>query len=192
MKTKIGKQNVINLSIAFEKKDPLYRKCTWADISLDLDKWDLYAHTDVGDYHYSGWVPEQGRTFLDYMISTVRDSEYILSKVSNRSEFSLEQTKDLILSIYGDDMTKAQKYWLNSLGKYRPCFSGSEFEEEMKASGLFDDWRDKWELPQYDYPVCAKTFAEILSTVVRDELIKYRDSLKESLMIEDEADKERD
>ena len=179
MKTKICKPNVINLNISFEKGDPLYRKCTWADISLDLDKWDLHAHTDVGDYHYSGWKPEENRSFLDFMISTAKDSEYILSKVSNRSEFSLEQTKELILNLYGDDMTKQQKDWVNNLGKYFLCFDGSDFEAKMKASGLFDDWRDKWELPQHDYPTCAKTFAEILKTVVRDELIKYRDSKKE-------------
>ena len=47
----------------------------------------------------------------------------------------------------------------------------------MKASGLFKDWMDLWELPQYDYPISAKTFAEILKTVVRDALNDYKNSL---------------
>lgn len=174
MKVDIVKPNVIHFNLRYEPKDEIFRKCNFLRAALDLDNWSLEVNSDVGYYHYK-WAPEQNRTFLDYMIETSRDSDYLLNKMSNRSEFSLDDTIKLIYDYYGDELDQKQKRWLEN-ANHSYGVTGEEFLNAMRASGLFK-WHDLWELPQYDYPNCAKTFAEIVRTDLRKVMIEYRDSM---------------
>lgn len=173
MRVNFQKEKIVTLNIRLELGDPLYHKCESADLTLNLDKWRMDAHTDIGSFSYR-WAPEQKRNFLDFLIGLKNDGQYLLSKISNRTEFSLNETKYLILDLYEDEMTKAQKEWV----KGAQAYDGQEFITNMRNSGLFNDWRDLWELPQYDYPQNAKNFVELFSTVIADALTDYKKSLE--------------
>ena len=176
MKISFQKENIINLSIRLEMGDPLYQKCEYADLTINLDKWRFSAHTDIGDFSYRWMVElsEQYHDFLDYLIKLKNAKGYLLSKISNKTESSLSKTKDILFDLYEDEMDPEQKEWVKNVRAY----SGSEFETVMKESGLFDDWRDLWEFPQYDYPQNAKNFVELFSAVIADVLTDYKKSME--------------
>lgn len=168
MKCEIIKPNTLDIMVKPDKEDDWYTKCLWLRISFDLDNWSMNCNSDCGDYAYS-WCVESGkRSFLELMAQI--NESYLLGKVSRETKFDRTATLDQLTDYVGEEeLTDEQKEWINEC-----CSSsGEEFINELDESGLFDDLCDTWELPQYDYPNGAKTFAMIFTEIIQPRIKEY-------------------
>ena len=83
--------NIRQFYLTQEKSDKDYGSCLWAKITFDLTEYTMLAESDCGNYTY-GWVPTpQIESFLHLMCRV--DEDYLLGKISNESEFYLEESK---------------------------------------------------------------------------------------------------
>lgn len=92
MKVQVIRPNVEKFRIRFERSDPDYFKCTWADILIDYDRYAITAQTDCGDYSYR-WPITPGESFQKLCLRMLGDEEYLLEKFSDRREFRLDESK---------------------------------------------------------------------------------------------------
>ena len=73
------------------KTDEEYTSCMWAKFVFDCDNGTLNISSDAGDYSYR-WGHNEYEDFM-HLMSRV-DKEYLLNKLSSRSVFLLEESKE--------------------------------------------------------------------------------------------------
>lgn len=136
--------------------EPDYMCCTWGVIYLDFDKGILCAATDTGDYAYR-W-PERGRDFMRLMIDVlIQDDEYLLKKISVRTEFDLEESKLLVKDYFGDDDDPETEEFLNKVTEIE-AYSADDFTSALDDLGC----TDSWEYVFMTYPPQATFFVELM------------------------------
>ena len=167
MKVEINKPDTIQFNVTLEKEDELHISCMWARITFDNKNWSMMAQSDCGDYSYS-WRPEKERKFLELMQQI--DGEYLLGKVSSRSRFDEEKSKNRIIEyvIQDEDVERLEK-------EIKEINSGSseEFMREIEEIEGLENWPDLWEFLVHDYPRSAKTFCRIFTECIQPEIRKY-------------------
>lgn len=94
MKVKIETPNTVMFDVRFEQGDEYRNRCAYHTITFDLDRWVMNARTDNGNYSYGWSIETGGRTFLELMQKI--DKDYLLRKVSDCSEFNIEESKERI------------------------------------------------------------------------------------------------
>lgn len=90
MRVEKVKPNVIIYGLYPNKDDEEYHMCMWARFSFDCDNGRLNINSDAGDYSY-GWGHNEHEEFM-HLMSRV-NKEYLLDKISGRSEFNIEKSK---------------------------------------------------------------------------------------------------
>lgn len=170
MQISIEQPQILQIKLKAEPGDSICGKCQWMIINFDLKNWSMNASGDVGNYQYS-WAVENGdRSFLELMCEL--DQEYLLYKVADKTIFSVKDTIDTIKFNY--DLTKKQKEFFDNFEK-KYSVDREGFNMVLSDSGLFDRQfvSDIWECMEYDYSTNAKIFAEIFTTIIKDEIKKY-------------------
>lgn len=170
MNVSIDRPQILQIKIEADPGDSISGKCQWMIINFDLKNWSMNASGDNGNYQYSWAVENSGRSFLELMCEL--DKEYLLCKVADKTVFSVKDTINNIK--YNYDLTKKQEEFLDNFErKYSVDREG--FNMVLSDSGLFDRQfvSDIWECMEYDYSTNAKIFAEIFTTIIRDEIKKY-------------------
>ena len=174
MRVEIEKPNTIMFKIYPDENDEWYTRCLWARVTFDLANWSLSVQSDCGDYSYSWCVEAGDRTFLQLM--AIIDKDYLLSKVSSRSRFDLESTKENVSEWIRDDedlYTEERNRILAEVEKIEEYSDGQQFLRELEDIEGMENFYDLWECIVYDYPTSAKTFAEIFKEVIQPEIKKY-------------------
>lgn len=174
MRVEIEKPNTIVFKVYPDKTDEMYTKCLWARFLFDLANWSLMAQSDCGDYSYSWKVEKGGRTFLEFM--TVIDEEYLLNKISSRSCFNADSTKQNVIAWVCEDesLSKEEKNRIVSeITEIEVCLDGQLFLQELEDIEGMDNFCDLWECLDYEYPLCAKTFVWIFKEIVQPQIAKY-------------------
>jgi len=167
MKVEVNKPDTIQFYVYLEKEDELHTSCIWARITFDNENWSMMAQSDCGDYSYS-WVPEKDRTFLQLMQQI--DEEYLLGKISDRTRFDEEASKENLISWISSEIDAER---LIAEIKEIRAGSGDEFLHEVEEISGMDDFTDLWECLESDYPQSAKTFCRIFTECVQPEIRKY-------------------
>lgn len=162
MNVTVIKPNVTEYRIRTEPGDAIHTRCMWANILLNHDTYTISAQTDCGDYSYR-WPATKDESFRDLLLRALRDEEYLLSKFSERSRFSLEETKQLFLESNGlldpecpgDPIVQA----------VREIDANTEAEWIEQMNDLhYDD--APWDYIVREYPAQAYTFVRLLTSVI--------------------------
>lgn len=100
MKIKEISPNIKQYSLIHEDSDKVY--CSWMDIKLDLDKYELQIMGDCGNYNHRWTATPDSESFVELLIRINGDVDYLLSKISAKNKFkcdeSIKETVDCILS----------------------------------------------------------------------------------------------
>lgn len=174
MRVEIERPNTIMFKVYPDKTDERYTKCLWARFTFDLANWSMTAQSDCGDYSYSWCVEKGGRTFLQLM--TVIEKDYLLGKISSRSRFDVESTKQTVIEWVREDedlSPEEQNRIISEINEIEKYADGQEFLRELEDIDGMDNFCDLWECLDYDYPASAKTFVEIFKEIVQPEIRKY-------------------
>lgn len=86
---------VITYRLTPNRSDSEYCMCKWAKFIFDCDDSKLSIKSDVGDYSY-GWGYDEQEDFMHLMGRV--DAEYLLDKISNRTVFNIEKSKERTIS----------------------------------------------------------------------------------------------
>lgn len=168
MQVEIRKPDTIQFYIRMDKEDELRKQCMWARVTFDNKNWSMMAQSDAGDYSYSWCVESGGRTFLELMQQI--DSYYLLSKISDRTVFDLEETKKTVIDWISDD--EQSERMIKEIYSINTC-SKREFMNYLDDIDGMEEYSDLWECIQTDYPSGAKVFARVFTEVIQQEIRKY-------------------
>ena len=169
MEIKITNPRIVRVSYLPDRTDARYRECTWAYFDFDPDNWMMNIQSDAGDYAYR-WNVEKDRTFLAFI--TKIDGDYLLRKISRRTEVDIDATKerlrDCLEDMEYDDVDDAMEA-LDSMLEDLCC----ESEDFVKYA--IDEWNneenldicDAWDYVSVDYPNDAKKIARIFEDHIR-------------------------
>ena len=157
----VEKPKITKFKIRMERGDELYRQCIWADIILDHDSYSISAQTDCGNYAYR-WSKTPDESFANLCLRMLRHEEYLLNKFSDRTEFDLEGSRDLVLIYYDEPeiMDQIKNIYAN------------DAHEWIELLGEIEEVSEPYEYVVMDYPHAAKIFVSILANVVYPELMK--------------------
>lgn len=173
MEVKIEKPNILQILVRPDKTEELYSKCMWLRITFDLDNWSMNCQSDCGNYSY-GWAVEKERTFLKLM--TQIDKQYLLGKVSNRTQFDVKASKENIVNwVYMDeDLTPEERdAKIEAINDIENYSDEQEFFRELEEIDGISEYADLWEVLESDYPTSAKTFVEIFETIIQPKIKEY-------------------
>lgn len=167
MKVSIIHPNAEKFRIRFERSDPDYVKCTWADILIDHDAYAITAQTDCGDYSYR-WSITPSESFRDLCLRMLRDEEYLLEKFSDRTEFSLDESKLLFADYHPDPKDKSDVQAVNAF----EADTEEAWISALEAIGI----SEPWEYIVMEYPPRAVTFVRMLKNIVLPEMRKEHEN----------------
>lgn len=171
-KVNFEKRNIITLAFRQEKADPDYGTCLWADFYFDLDSYALSISSDCGDYAYS-WTPTPNtESFMDLMRRI--NKYYLRNKISEESEFMLEESKrDTISNLETymfdcvEDKGKAEDE-INDIDFSNENIFYREVDEILDRYGIVDTF--KLIAAVCDYPAGALKIVEIFEKYVQPAL----------------------
>lgn len=155
--------NIEKFQIRMDRNDPYYGKCMWADILIDYDNYSILALTDCGNYSYR-WPVSKFETFRELCLRMLDDEEYLLSKFSKQSEFSIEESRLLFADLHKDD---EQAYLISKINDMYAC-TAEEWVEALESHGV----DDAWDYVVKEYPRDAVTFVYLLKNIVLPEMRK--------------------
>ena len=162
MNVTVIRPNVTEYRIRTEPGDAIHTRCMWANIQINHDTYTISAQTDCGDYSYR-WPATKGESFRDLLLRALRDEEYLLSKFSERTRFSLEETKRLFLD--NQDLNRDDPDDLAIIAAIEANESSTEEEWVRSIRGAhLDD--EPWDYIVREYPAQAYTFVRLLSSVI--------------------------
>lgn len=162
MNVTVIKPNVTEYRIRTEPGDAIHTRCMWANILLNHDTHSICAQTDCGDYSYR-WAVTKDESFHALCLRILGDEEYLLSKFSERTRFSLEETKRLFLESNG--LLDPECPGDPIVRSIREIDASTEAEWIEQVRDLhFDD--EPWDYIVRDYPAQAYTFVHLLSSVI--------------------------
>ncbi|MBR6982102.1 MAG: hypothetical protein IKH75_00990 [Ruminococcus sp.] len=169
MEIKFTNPRIVRVSYLPDCNDERYRECTWAHFDFDPDNWMLNIQSDAGDYAYR-WNVEKDRKFLVFMSKI--DGEYLLRKISRRTEVDIERTKERLRDcltdmeyVDVDDAMEALDSMLDDLGCDSEDFVKYAVDEWNNEENL--DICDAWDYVYVDYPNDAKKIARIFEDHIR-------------------------
>lgn len=168
MQVEIRKPDTIQFYIRMDKEDELCKQCMWARVTFDNKNWSMMAQSDARDYSYSWCVESGGRTFLELMQQI--DSYYLLSKISDRTVFDLEETKKTVIDWISNE--EQSERMIKEVYSIDTC-SEKEFMNSLDNIDGMEEYSDLWECIQTDYPSGAKVFARVFTEVIQQEIRKY-------------------
>lgn len=174
MRIEIEKPNTVMFKVYPDRTDDWYTKCLWARFTFDLANWSLTAQSDCGDYSYSWCVEKSGRTFLQLM--AIIEKDYLLGKISSRSRFDVESTKENVSEWVREDedlSLEERDRILTEIKEIEEYSDGQQFMRELEDIEGMENFSDLWECLEYDYPASAKTFVAIFKEIVQPEIKKY-------------------
>ena len=171
MEIKITNPRIVRVSYLPDRTDERYRECTWAYFDFDPDNWMLNIQSDAGDYAYC-WCPEKDRKFLPFI--TKIDGDYLLRKISRRTEVDIEATKERLrecmedMEFSEDDIEDYMSELIDKLEEL--CCESEDF-----VKYAVDEWNneqdldicDAWDYVVVDYPNDAKKIARIFDEHIR-------------------------
>ncbi len=180
----VQKENtgITRYSIRFPLVDnpEIHYRCNWADIYLDHDRYTLMACTDCGNYVY-GWPESEHESFIKFLAGIGK--EYLLKKISKRTEFDLGKSKNSIIEELQEEMICAKDHGFED--------DVQEFETQIEEVEEIEDVDEETflelvegmtnldrscleELIDLEYPAWAKTFSEVfvnyLQPILKEEI----------------------
>lgn len=164
MNISVLKPNVVKFRIRTDRSDALHTRCLWADILIDFDNYSISAQTDCGDYSYR-WAITKDESFLDLCLRMMKDEEYLLSKFSERSVFSLSETKQLYFECNCLDRSNPDDLAIICAVEEIDAFTESGWIQQMR-----DLDEAPWDYIVREYPAQAHTFVCLLQSVVLPKL----------------------
>lgn len=174
MKVKKVVPNVTTYHMRFTKEeDPdMHWRCMWARVTLDHDNFTLSAVSDCGDYTYS-WHITESETFLHLMCRI--NSDYLLGKISNRSEFDLEESKKETISNIREYYSEIENIE-DKIQEIEEIEEGGEEGFYIRVDSIMDGDIDFESISCVkDYPEGAKVFCRIfeeyLKPLLRQEVV---------------------
>lgn len=170
MQVEIAKPDIIQFVIRLDRNDEMYYNCMWARFTLDSKNWSLIAQTDCGDYSYS-WCTEENRTFLKFLSEI--NSDYLMRKVSDMTEFDITATKGNVISYLLDE----DKYLEDDIRKISDNCDEREFLDELENIDGMEEYCDLWECIEHDYPISAQVFSRVFTECLQPEIKKYLNTI---------------
>lgn len=144
--------------------DPLYTRCLWMTVYIDTRAWRLMVDSDCGSYTYHWPNEDDLHPFRTALAGYLMDKDYILGKISGRSEFDSDGTMENIRQAYCDDP--------DMLEMLEEKFSAAITEHDFYAAFSDDDAPGElYEELAYTYPPQAVTAVEILKEYVAPMLL---------------------
>jgi len=162
MKVTVIRPNVTEYRIHTEPGDAIHTRCMWANIQINHDTYTISAQTDCGDYSYR-WPATKDESFRDLLLRALRDEEYLLSKFSERSRFSLEETKRLFLDNQDLDRDDPDDLAIIAAIEANESSTEDEWVRSIRGAHLDDT---PWDYIVREYPAQAYTFVRLLSSVI--------------------------
>lgn len=158
MKVQVIRPNIEKYRIRMERGDKDYTRCMWADILIDYDAYAITAQTDCGDYSYR-WTATPGEeSFRELCLRMLGHDEYLLGKFSEKTKFSLPESKLLFSNMNKDPEDRGLVEAVNGI-----CAStAEEWIEELHDL----DIDEPWVYIVNEYPQSAFTFVHLLKTIV--------------------------
>lgn len=166
MKVNVVRPKVEKYRIRFEKDDPGYAACMWADILIDYDAFSITAQTDCGDYSYR-WPVMRDRSFREFCLSILENEEYLLDKFSEKTVFALDESKRLLADCYAPLGSPEYKRVVDAT-KASNASTEEEWISELEEIRV----QDPWDYVVLEYPHRAFVFVRILKNVVLPEMRK--------------------
>lgn len=134
--------------------DPLYTGCLWMTVYIDATAWRLMVDSDCGAYTHCWPNEDDLHTFGKALAGYLMDEDYILSKISKRSAFDPEGTREIIKE-YVDDPDVIEQ------------FADAETEHDFwTIINDVDDQIDLYECMSYEYPIYARRVAMMLKKYI--------------------------
>ena len=162
MNVTVIKPNVAEYRIRTEQGDAIYTRCMWANIMLNHDTYTISAQTDCGDYSYR-WVATKDESFHDLCLRILGDEEYLLSKFSDRTRFSLEETKRLFFDSHDLERDDPEDSAIIAAIEANESSTEEEWVRSIRGAHLDDA---PWDYIVREYPAQAYTFVRLLSSVI--------------------------
>ena len=171
-KVNTERKNIITVSFHQEKGDEDYGTCMWADFHFNLDEYELMIMSDCGNYSYGWCKTPKAESFMRLMRRI--GSDYLLGKISDRTDFDLEESKrDTIrgLEDYYFQSTDDMKEAVDEINDV-DCGTAETFCHDVFE--ILDRYNvnDAYELinASEDYPVGAKKIVAIFAEHIQPAL----------------------
>lgn len=147
--------------------------CLWTHIILDLDNWTFYASSDVGNFSYR-WHKNNNETFLEFLSDI--NKQYLLGKISRRTEFNFQKSKQNILDIILEDDVldeEEQKEILEEINSKLAYYLDLEdFCEQVNSIEALD-YYDLCDVEVRDFPYSAQIFVDIFINHIKPQIKEY-------------------
>ena len=155
-----------------DKKDPEYASCTWARFGFDCDNGRLDIHGDAGDYSY-GWGFNEHENFM-HLMSRI-DKHYLLSKISDRSVFLLEESiqaniKEIELNGWECYGIKSEEEWESIKQEILDIDEQTEIEFYYALDAILPYMESESFMVEKDYPYGAKVIANLFTKYLQPKI----------------------
>lgn len=162
-----------------EKSDEDYGSCMWARFYFDIENYNLNIESDCGTYGY-GWVPTpKTESFLK--LCSRFNSDYLLEKLSDRSNIDNEKTFENIKNMFTEfehiECCELEEYTWDELrsacNEYTEqdivsCISKA-IEYTPFADGYIEEY-SLYESIEKDYPANAKKIVQVFEEHIKPKL----------------------
>lgn len=163
---------IYTYNLKASKDDDIYSHCLWAKFAFDCDAGIMTINSDAGDYLYC-WGYNENEDFMHLMSRINKD--YLLSKISNRSRFLLEESKKG--TIESIELNGFEKYGIESeeeWEEYKQNIMGIYIDAErdflISVRGIIPDIDYEDIYTENDYPLGAKVIAEMFEKYMQPQI----------------------
>lgn len=156
------------------KDDEFYNFCLWARFSFDCDAGILTINSDAGNYSYR-WGYNENEDFM-HLMSRI-NKFYLLSKISDRSRFLLEESKkrtieNIELNGFENYEIETEEEWKDYKQDIMDLDTTDEHYFYNAVSDIIPDidWESIY--IETDYPKDAKVIVDIFEKYVQPQIKK--------------------